>query len=85
MVDGEDWCSLAVLERYQTARQRHNLLMMGMMDLLCRGFGNDKRPLLGLRNLAFWGLQKTPPLKQEAMRWAMGLRGALPELARVAV
>ncbi|MEH6649759.1 MAG: UbiH/UbiF/VisC/COQ6 family ubiquinone biosynthesis hydroxylase [Motiliproteus sp.] len=71
--DGEDWSALPVLQRYQQARQQHNLLMMASMDLFCRTFSNDNPPLRLLRNLGLELAQKVTPARNHAMKFAMGL------------
>ncbi len=70
---GQDWSALAVLTGYQQARQQHNLLMMGSMDLLCRVFSNDNAPLKLLRNVGLELAQRIAPARNEAMKFAMGL------------
>lgn len=70
---GEDWSALPVLQRYQRARQQHNLLMMASMDLFCRTFSNDIPPLRILRNLGLELAQKVTPARNQAMKFAMGL------------
>lgn len=79
---GENWAGLEVLQRYQAARQQHNALMMASMDLLCRGFSNEIAPLKLLRNLGLGLAQRLTPLRNGAMKFAMGLSGHLPKLAR---
>ncbi len=70
---GDDWAGLAVLQRYQKARQQHNLLMMASMDLCYWLFSNDNPPLKLLRNLGLGLAQRLTPARKQAMKFAMGL------------
>lgn len=79
---GDNWAGVEVLQRYQRARQQPNALMMASMDLLCRGFSNDREPLKLLRNLGLGLAQRLTPLRCTAMKFAMGLSGTQPHLAR---
>ncbi|MFT5721531.1 MAG: 2-octaprenyl-3-methyl-6-methoxy-1,4-benzoquinol hydroxylase [Motiliproteus sp.] len=78
----DNWAGLEVLQRYQHARQQHNTVMMASMDLLCRGFSNDLGPLKLLRNFGLGLAQRVTPLRNTAMKFAMGLSGHQPDLAR---
>ncbi|MEH6471790.1 MAG: UbiH/UbiF/VisC/COQ6 family ubiquinone biosynthesis hydroxylase [Halopseudomonas sp.] len=79
---GEDWAAIELLQRYQQTRQQHNLMMMGGMDLLCRGFSNDSGPLKLVRNVALELVQRISPARKTAMKLAMGLSGDLPRLVQ---
>jgi len=74
--------SRQVLRRYEAKRRTHNLLVMNGMELLQRGFGNQQPLLKGLRNLALAAAEHSGPLKKRAVRFAMGLEGDLPAVAR---
>ena len=65
--------SASVLEHYQSARYKHNLLMMSAMDVFNVSFGNDLKPLSVLRNLGLALADKAGPVKNQVMRYAMGL------------
>jgi 2-octaprenyl-3-methyl-6-methoxy-1,4-benzoquinol hydroxylase len=79
---GEDIGAFRVLREYETLRRRNNLLMMTTMDLFYRVFGNAHAPLKFVRNLGLGLAERVAPAKQAAMRYAMGLGGTLPKLAR---
>jgi len=61
------------LRRYQTLRKPQNLIMMSTMDVLYAGFSNDIAPIKALRNIALGAAQKAGPLKNLALKYAMGL------------
>ncbi|MEP1446128.1 MAG: FAD-dependent monooxygenase [Paraglaciecola sp.] len=65
-------CSLW-LNQYQVARRKDNLIMMSAMDLLYSTFSNDLLPLKLLRNLGLKLANHAGPVKQNAMKYAMGL------------
>ncbi|GGB90926.1 2-octaprenyl-3-methyl-6-methoxy-1,4-benzoquinol hydroxylase [Marinobacterium zhoushanense] len=79
---GEAWDSLEVLQRYESQRRRHNLLMMQTMDAFYRVFSNDSAPLKLVRNIGLGLAGKLPFAKDRVMQFAMGLEGDLPQLAR---
>lgn len=79
---GEDHGAAAVLRRYESMRRRNNLLMMTTMDLFYRVFGNGLSPMKLARNLGLGLAQRVLPAKKIAMRYAMGIGGPLPRLAR---
>ena len=80
--EGEDISSLAVLSRYEKQRRQHNLIMMQVMDGFYRIFSNDFGPLKVLRNIGLGAAERLGPAKNHVMRYAMGLEGRLPALAR---
>jgi 2-octaprenyl-3-methyl-6-methoxy-1,4-benzoquinol hydroxylase len=63
----------AWLKKYESARRRDNLVMMSAMDLLYTSFSNDNKPLKLLRNLGLTIANKAGPIKNRAMKYAMGL------------
>jgi 2-octaprenyl-3-methyl-6-methoxy-1,4-benzoquinol hydroxylase len=71
-----------VLQDYEKMRRQNNLLMMTTMDLFYRMFGNANIPLKLVRNLGLGLAEHLVPAKKLAMRYAMGLTGELPRLAR---
>lgn len=71
-----------VLQAYEKMRRQNNLLMMTTMDLFYRVFGNANVPLKLVRNLGLGLAERIVPAKKLAMRYAMGLSGELPRLAR---
>ena len=62
-----------VLARYQQKRKADNLLMQSGMDLFYKAFKEEILPLKVLRNLALVAADKTPILKKQALRYALGL------------
>ncbi|KGL73636.1 Ubiquinone biosynthesis monooxygenase COQ6, partial [Tinamus guttatus] len=61
--DGKDLGSLKHLLQFETARQRHNVSLMAVTDVLKRLYSTTLAPVVLLRT---WGLQATnalPPLK----------------------
>lgn len=61
------------LKKYEVARRRDNLVMMSAMDLLYSTFSNSNMPLKLLRNLGLKLANHAGPIKNNAMRYAMGL------------
>lgn len=70
------------LQEYEKMRRQNNLLMMTTMDLFYRVFGTSHLPLKLVRNLGLGLAERIAPAKKIAMRYAMGLGGKLPRLAR---
>ncbi len=79
---GRDFASLAALQKYESLCRHNNLVMMTTMDLFFRVFGNTHTPLRWVRNLGLGMAERITPAKNAAMRYAMGLGGNLPRLAR---
>lgn len=79
---GRDPGSARVLGEYEKMRRHNNLLMMTTMDLFYRAFGNAVPPLKLLRNLGLGLAERVKPAKMLVMKYAMGLGGSLPKLAR---
>jgi 2-octaprenyl-3-methyl-6-methoxy-1,4-benzoquinol hydroxylase len=61
------------LKKYEVARRRDNLMMMSAMDLLYSTFSNSNIPLKMLRNLGLKIANHAGPIKNNAMKYAMGL------------
>ena len=70
---GADWHQLALAERYERRRRPDNLLMQSGMELLYGVFSNEIGPLKLARNLALNLADKAGPLKEMALRYALGL------------
>ncbi len=79
---GEDITELELLKDYEKQRRQHNLIMMQTMDLFYRVFSNQSGPLKLLRNVGLGIAGRAGPAKNKVMRFAMGLEGPLPALAR---
>ncbi len=80
--EGKDIGALQTLKRYEAMRRRDNLTMMTVMDLFYRVFSNASIPLKLVRNVGLSLAQRLYPARLAAMRYAMGLQGNLPRLAR---
>ncbi|MGR9043856.1 MAG: FAD-dependent monooxygenase [Gammaproteobacteria bacterium] len=80
--DGRDIADLAVLKRYEQARRYQNLQMMTVMDVFYRVFSNKITPFKFIRNLGLGLAERISPAKTKVMRYAMGIDGKLPKLAR---
>jgi len=74
--------SLKVLKQYERLRRNDNLLMMTTMELFYRIFSNPHFPVKLLRNAGLGLAERLTPAKAKVMRYAMGLEGNLPKLAR---
>ncbi|PWC13758.1 2-octaprenyl-3-methyl-6-methoxy-1,4-benzoquinol hydroxylase [Brenneria roseae subsp. americana] len=70
---GEAWYSERVLRRYQHRRKPDNLLMQSGMDLFYNAFSNSLPPLSLARNLALMVAQRAGKLKQQALKYAIGV------------
>ncbi|MGL4472272.1 MAG: FAD-dependent oxidoreductase [Aeromonas hydrophila] len=70
---GADWHQLALAGRYERCRRPDNLLMQSGMDLFYGVFSNEIGPLKLARNLALNLADKAGPLKEMALRYALGL------------
>lgn len=71
--DGHDELILAQFERYQRQRRGDNLLMQSGMDLFYAAFSNDHTPLKWVRNAALKLAENAGPVKQQVLRYALGL------------
>lgn len=74
--------SMNVLQRYEKMRRQNNLLMMTTMDLFYRAFSNAILPFRLFRNIGLGLAEHVLPAKKMVMRYAMGLGGKLPKLAK---
>ncbi|MBV7596377.1 FAD-dependent oxidoreductase [Aeromonas sp. sia0103] len=70
---GGDWHQLALAGRYERRRRPDNLLMQSGMDLFYGVFSNEIGPLRLARNLALTLADRAGPLKEMALRYALGL------------
>lgn len=62
------------LKQYEKSRRIDNLMMMSAMDALYATFSNNKMPLKLIRNLGLKLANTSGPLKNQAMKYAMGLK-----------
>jgi len=80
--NGQNMADLSVLKAYEKNRRNENLKMMTVMDVFYRVFSNDLLPIKFVRNLGLGLAERVLPAKNKVMRYAMGLEGKLPKLAR---
>ncbi|MBD2595324.1 FAD-dependent hydroxylase [Nostoc spongiaeforme FACHB-130] len=79
---GEDIGKIQVLKRYERWRKLENLTILGFTDLLDRMFSNQILPLVAVRRLGLWLMQRVPVLKVFALKLMIGLKGRSPQLAQ---
>ncbi|UZE95702.1 FAD-dependent monooxygenase [Alkalimarinus alittae] len=72
------------LRQYERLRKIENQKMMEIMDLFYHLFSNNHPPLKLLRNIGLGLADKLPFGKKKVIKYAMGLEGNLPKLARPA-
>lgn len=70
---GTGWHKPELATRYERRRRPDNLLMQSGMDLFYGAFSNEIGPLKLARNLALNVADKAGPLKEMALRYALGL------------
>ncbi|MFQ2271714.1 FAD-dependent oxidoreductase [Aeromonas enteropelogenes] len=70
---GAGWHKPELATRYERRRRPDNLLMQSGMDLFYGVFSNEIGPLKLARNLALNVADKAGPLKEMALRYALGL------------
>ncbi|BEE16662.1 2-octaprenyl-3-methyl-6-methoxy-1,4-benzoquinol hydroxylase [Aeromonas enteropelogenes] len=70
---GTGWHKPELVTRYERRRRPDNLLMQSGMDLFYGAFSNEIGPLKLARNLALNMADKAGPLKEMALRYALGL------------
>ncbi|MBW4614898.1 MAG: FAD-dependent hydroxylase [Desmonostoc vinosum HA7617-LM4] len=79
---GEDIGNMQILKRYERWRQLENLTILGFTDLLDRIFSNNFLPVVVVRRLGLWLMQRVPILKVFMLKLMIGLKGRTPELAK---
>ncbi len=82
VVQGEDIGAVELIKRYEKQRRHHNTLMMTTMDMFYRIFKDQHKPLGVLRNLGLQAAQRITPARNKAMKFAMGIEGPLPAMAK---
>ncbi|MEB3279032.1 MAG: FAD-dependent hydroxylase [Lyngbya sp.] len=73
--NGEDIGQLRVLKRYESWRQKENLVILGFTDFLDRMFSGNWLPKVTVRRWGLWSLRKVKPLRYLALRLMTGLLG----------
>ncbi len=79
---GEDIGDLQILHRYESWRKQENLTILGFTDLLDRMFSNTFLPIVVVRRIGLWVMQRVPLVKVFALKLMVGLKGRMPELAQ---
>ncbi len=79
---GKDIGNVKILKRYERWRQWENLTILGFTDLLDRIFSNNFLPLVVVRRIGLWVMQRVPMLKVFTLKLMIGLKGRTPELAK---
>ena len=79
---GRDIGSRATLRRYERWRRGHNALTQAVLGGFHHLFTSPWTPVRHLRETGFALTDRLPPLKARFMRFASGLDGDLPSLAR---
>ncbi|MBD2680111.1 MULTISPECIES: FAD-dependent hydroxylase [Nostoc] len=79
---GKDIGEIQILKRYERWRKLENLTILGFTDLLDRMFSNNFLPVVLVRRLGLWLLQRVPVLKVFMLKLMIGLKGRTPELAK---
>ena len=79
---GEDLGDVKVLSRYSEVRRPENQKMMSIMDGFYHAFSNESKSLKLIRNIGLAVAGKASPAVNQVMKYAMGLSGKQPDLAR---
>ncbi|MFM2061555.1 MAG: hypothetical protein RLZZ507_1225 [Cyanobacteriota bacterium] len=80
---GADIGKIAVLKKYEQWRKKENLAILGFTDLLDRVFSNNILPVVIIRRLGLWLMQRVPMLKIFTLKLMIGLKGKTPELGKL--
>ena len=78
-----DPASHSVLRRYERWRRGENALVLKVMDGFHGLFGTENPALTGVRGAGLNLTDRIPFIKEAFIRYAVGLEGDLPELARM--
>lgn len=79
---GEDIGSKSVLNRYAKWRKPENWVILAFTDLLDRMFSNQILPIVIIRRIGLFLLDRVPLLKYLALRLMTGLAGRIPQVSR---
>lgn len=80
---GEDIGSIEVLKRYEKWRKKENLVILCFTDFLDRFFSTNWLPIVWTRRFGLFVMRHVPPVKLFALQLMTGLRGRIPELAKL--
>lgn len=78
----QDIGNISILKKYEDWRKKENLAILGFTDLLDRVFSNNFLPVVIVRRLGLWMMQKVPMIRIFALKLMIGLKGKTPELAK---
>ncbi len=78
----KDLGNIQILKRYERWRQRENLTILGLTDLLDRMFSNNFLPVVIVRRIGLRILQRVPIVKILVLKLMIGLLGRTPKLAQ---
>ncbi len=81
---GEDIGSKAVLQRYAQWRKPENWVILAFTDFLDRMFSTRLLPIVIVRRLGLFLLDRIPAFKYLALRLMTGLAGKIPQVANQA-
>ncbi|ADI63468.1 FAD-dependent hydroxylase [Trichormus azollae] len=79
---GEDIGKIEILKKYESWRKKENLTILGFTDLLDRVFSNNFFPVVILRRLGLYLMERVPMLKIFTLKLMIGLKGKTPELGK---
>jgi 2-octaprenyl-6-methoxyphenol hydroxylase len=82
---GEDIGSRSVLNRYAKWRKPENWVILAFTDLLDRMFSNQILPIVFIRRVGLFLLDRVPLFKYLALRLMTGLAGKIPQVAHQSV
>jgi len=82
LTSNKDIGQATVLRRYERWRKGSNLAMLSAMSGFKHLFGNELPVVTQIRNLGLSLTNRSTPVKNLFIRYAMGLKGDLPKLAR---
>lgn len=78
----QDIGALSLLQHYERARKWHNQSMIWLMELFKRGFSTSSPLIQCLRNKGMNWVNNKPWVKQELVKFALGVKGPTPSLAK---
>lgn len=77
---GKDLGVLSTLKPYDRQRRWGNLVILGFTDILDRVFSNQWLPVMVVRRLGLFLMQRVSPLKRFAIRLMTGKLGRIPQV-----
>jgi 2-octaprenyl-6-methoxyphenol hydroxylase len=83
--NGEDIGSRTVLQRYANWRKPENWVILAFTDFLDRMFSTRLLPIVIIRRLGLFLLDRIPVFKYLALRLMTGLAGKIPQVAKLNV